>query len=300
MKWILYLLLIPISIGFFDNNNQNYSKSQEIQANIIKHPERLPTPEAARLGSFGFANMSADMYWLRAVQYIGSNVVESDYKKYLYEMIEIITELNPYFESPYIIGQLLLPSSKDSFDDYSGKNITEDMLEAQALWQKWVKNFCDLNKVDAIINEPDLWKITTQAAYQNPCQSYKIPYYLAYVYYFYLKEPENAASYYKVVAAQSDAPQGAKILAGIMQWRSGEREKSLFMFLSLAQSLATKGETCGLLTSDLERVYYGLWDWSITLNGQLIRDIENARDRLIQKLTEENEKEILDDTQCSN
>lgn len=287
-------------IGFFVNNSQNYAVAKDIQRNFVNHPENLPTPEVAKLWSFWFANMAADIYWLQTIQYIWSNVVESEYKKYLYQMIELITELNPYFESPYVIGQLLLPSNENNYDDYSGKNITEDMLEAKALWLKGIKNFCDSKKISAIFKQENLWEIISNPQYKNPCESYKIPYYLAFTHYFYLKEPKKSAAYYKVVAAQNDAPEGAKILAAIMQWRSGEREKSLFMFLSLAQSLASENEACGVLTKNLEQVYYWLSEWILVLNGELIKNIQTVRDEVLPKLTDENEDEILDDTQCSN
>jgi hypothetical protein len=32
-------------------------------------------------------------------------------------MIDLITELNPYFEHPYSIGQLLLPSYNERYED---------------------------------------------------------------------------------------------------------------------------------------------------------------------------------------
>jgi hypothetical protein len=32
-------------------------------------------------------------------------------------MMNLITDLNPYFESPYTIGQLLLPSESGSYED---------------------------------------------------------------------------------------------------------------------------------------------------------------------------------------
>jgi len=34
-------------------------------------------------------------------------------------MIDLITELNPYFEHPYSIGQLLLPSHNERYENLS-------------------------------------------------------------------------------------------------------------------------------------------------------------------------------------
>lgn len=298
--WIVYILLLPVTIGFFLNNQNNYKKNKEIQLNIVEHPELLPTPEIAKLSSFGFMNMFADIYWLQTIQYIGANVIDTEYKKYLGEMMDIITELNPYFESPYTIGQLLLPSSKERFEDYSGKNITQDMLDGRNLWLKWISNFCDDEKIQLIEKEDDLWKITSNEKFTNPCKGYKIPYYLAYIYYFYLKEPHNAALYYKVVAAQDDAPQWAKTLAAIMQGKTGDRQKSLFMFLSLAQSTSNSQDECFVFSQELGNVYSALNSWEILLTGELVKTIENLRLKVFPKMSEENEEELFDTTQCSN
>jgi hypothetical protein len=46
---------------------------------------------------------------LKTIQYIGSNAVSAEYKKYLYSMINLITDLSPDFEKPYVIGESLLP-----------------------------------------------------------------------------------------------------------------------------------------------------------------------------------------------
>jgi hypothetical protein len=37
----------------------------------------------------------------------------------LYQIIDLITELNPYFEHPYSIGQLLLPSYNERYEKLS-------------------------------------------------------------------------------------------------------------------------------------------------------------------------------------
>jgi len=60
--------------------------------------------------------LKADWYWLQAVQYIGGNALESEYKKYLFEVLDLITDLNPYFEKPYIVGQLLIPSYNQRYE----------------------------------------------------------------------------------------------------------------------------------------------------------------------------------------
>ena len=297
---IVIVLLIMLLSSFYFINHKNYILQKSIDRVIVDHPENLLTSELAKIRSFGFMNISADIYWLEAIQYIWNNVIEEDFKKYLWAMMELITDLNPFFESPYIIGQLLLPWDKYNREWEDPVQTERNLQQAEALWLKWVNNFCDIDKVEKIIAEDNLGKILQDEMYKNPCKSYKIPYYLSFIYYFYLNDNASAANYYKVVSAQEDAPSWAKVLAAIMQWKGWQREKSLYMFLSLAQSTWSDGEACSFMGGELERVYTGLKNNNIPLKWELVREIEKLWNQILPELTEENENIVLDDTKCTN
>lgn len=304
-KWVLQKIVwvcifILILSWFYVINHKNYVQQKKIDFQNVEHPENLPTSESAKFHSFWFQNISADIYWLKAIQYIGSNVIQEDYKKYLWAMMGLITDLNPYFESPYVIGQLLLPWDKYNRNEADSVQTEKNLKQAELLWLKGVENFCDMEKVRAIIAEDDLWKILTLEKYKNPCKGFKIPYYLAYIYYFYLNDNTSAADYYKVVSAQDDAPSWAKVLAAIMQWKWGQREKSLYMFLSLADSTGSEGEACSFMSSELQLVYEQIKNNTRPLDWALVESIENLGKQVLPELTEENENEILDDTKCTN
>lgn len=298
--WIAYLALIPLCIGFYKINELNYKKLQEIESQFVEHPEMLPESTPAKISSFGFQNVMADMYWVQSIQYIGGNVISEVYKKYLYEMLDLITDLSPSFEAPYVIGQLLLPSESQDTEGISQEEIEKNILQAEALGLKGVSYFCDPLKLENIKNENNLQKISQDSAYKNPCKSHKIPYYLAFIYYFYKHDGEKAAYYYKVTSAGEDAPSGAKVLAAIMQGKGGNREKSIYMFLSLAQSLGSPDESCTLITQKIQETYDILSQNNIALSGELIQAIEQDRDILFPALTEKNEGELLSDTSCTN
>lgn len=102
---ILIALLTLISFGGFFAVNWfvNYPIHRDIRQKIINHPEFIPSATTVKISSSGYQNIVADFYWLSAIQYIGSNAVSSEYKKYLYVMINLITDLNPYFTYPYRI-----------------------------------------------------------------------------------------------------------------------------------------------------------------------------------------------------
>jgi hypothetical protein len=298
--WVIIIALLIIWRGFYYVNTLNYTKHKSIQANIVNHPEKLPNSDMAKIGSFGFTNIAADTYWLQTVQYIWSNALWWEYKKYLWVMMNLITDLNPYFESPYTIGQLLIPSESGSYEDTDNPENLKYYREGEALWLKWVRNFCDMEKIQAIKNEENIWEIINNPKYADPCKSYKIPYYLAYIYYFYLKEEINSAQYYKIVSAQSDAPSWARTLAAIMQWKWWDREKSLYMFLSLAQNTQSEDQSCNLLSSELQNIYTWLKLKNIPLKWELIHEVEIYSQSLLPKLDEDNEQELLSDTECTN
>jgi len=300
LKILLFLSSWAVLVSFYIINESNYLQQKKIEIVNVEHPENLPTSDSAKFRSFGFMNINADMFWLKSIQYIWNNVIDEDYKKYLWAMMNLITDLNPYFESPYIIGQLLLPGDKYAREDQDPELNKRNLKLASELWLKWVSNFCDIAKIDVILKEEDLSKILNEEKYRNPCKSYKIPYYLAFIYYFHIADNTKAAWYYKVVSAQDDAPSWAKVLAAIMEWKGGEREKSLYMFLSLAESTWSQDEVCLFMKNELENAYTGIKNGNLVLNGDLVRSIENLSNQVLPRLTEENENEILDDTRCTN
>lgn len=296
----VFLFLWAILYFFYHVNTLNYIKQKHIESSLIKHPEKIPSSTAAKLSSFGFMNIMADMYWLSAIQYIWGNVISGEYKKYLSVLMDLITDMNPYFEAPYTIGMLLIPSDDGVADNTENPNNIKKYQDAKKLGLKGIKNFCDPEKIQLISQENNLQKIISDPQYKNPCKNYSIPYYLAYVYYFYLKENTQASLYYKIVSAQDDAPKWARVLAAIMQGKGGEREKSLFMFLSLAENAASSNEACSILTSDLQRAYDSISNQKLELTGAFIARIENARKRYLPEITQENENKILADTECTN
>ena len=298
-KITLIIVLLTIFVWFFSVNKLNYWKNKQIKQNLIKHPENLPKKEVAKYSSFWFKNLRADIYWLQTIQYIGWNVIWAEYKKYLYKILDLITELNPFFEKPYIIWSLLLPSYNHRYEDLSKEEQQRNIDEAEKIWLKGVKNFCNLKKVKIIWEENNLKKIWTEDRYKNPCKSYDPPYYLAFIYYFYKKDLEKASYYYKIASANEDSLEWAKILAAIMQWKSGNREKSYFMFLNMAKYIESEDKVCSKFASELENLWTWVFSWNIKLSWDLVKWLEESREKVFGKF-EEDEKEVLSDTKCSN
>ncbi len=301
-KRLITLSLLTLALfSFYKINTVNYEKHIEIKRTFVRHPENLPTKVAALNSSFWFKNLKADIYRLEAIQYIWWNALWSEYKKYLFFMLDLITELNPYFEHPYSIWQLLLPSYNERYEKLSKEEQTKNIDEWISIWLKWIKNFCDLEKVELIKNEDDLQKIWTEDKYKDPCKEYDIPNYLAYIYYYYKKDPKTAAVYYKVASAVNDWLAWSKIMAAIMSWKWWNREKSYFMFLNIAKFIETDDKICLEFASNLEKAWAEIFiNKNIPLTGKILKNIEDSRVKIFWKFKEDNDKDILSDTKCHN
>lgn len=298
---VAVILLILILVFFFEINTKNSTFIQEKQIYLVQHPEKLPKAEYAALLFPWFSNITANMYWLRTIQYIWSNAVSSEYRKYLGESLELITELNPYFESPYVIGQLLLPSNMNQWvERFSEEEMLLNTQKWEALWIKWIGKFCDSQKLESVFAEQNLWEIIENENYANPCKSHRIPFHLAYLYFYYLKDYQQAANYYKVVSAQVDAPMWARSLSAIMQWKTWQRDISLYMFLSLAQSSTNEeSEVCQLISKEIEDIYNYISINELAIEGGLVANIELLRDELFAEEKNEEEK-VLQGPDCQD
>lgn len=296
--WVLILIFLSIVFWFFyDVNEKNLAVFKEIKQNVVKHPESLPTSTLANATSFGFKNAKADFYRLEAIQYIWGNVLSAEYKKYLYKMLNLITDLNPYFEWPYFIGELLLPSYNYRYENLGAQQQDSYTQQWKLIGEKWITNLCDKEKLQLIKQEFDLPKLWSETKYKDPCVGYKVPYFLAYLYYFSLHKPETSAFFYKVSSAVSDWIQWAKVMAAIMQGKSGDREKSIYMFLNLARNL-DNDEACITFSAEIEKSLNMLNSTNTAINWQYITSLSTLSKEVFGEFSEEREQEFFDDTKC--
>lgn len=294
---IFFVLFLSFVFGAISLNSSNYQKIKEIKYNTVSHPEFLPKKEFLKISSFWFSNVRADFYRIQAIQYIGSNVIWAEYKKYLYAMIDIISDLNPYFEHPYIIWELLLPDYNDRYENRTKEEQEENINQALNIWLKWVKNFCDKDKLEAIKWEYNLGNLWMKDKYKNPCKSWEIPYYLAYIYYFYLRDGISRAYYYKVTSANTDSIEWAKIMAAIMQGKWWDREKSIIMFLNMAKTVENN-KLCAQYSSELEQILLWVFTGKYSIDWTFIKQVDEKRKLIEEALSSWKKLDSLDDTKC--
>lgn len=292
MKYIIIVFIFLSFSSFFYINNLNYQKIKEIKSTIVKHPEMIPKKEIAKNTSLWFSNLRADIYWLETIQYIWWNAISWEFKKYLYQMLDLITHLNPYFEKPYIIWQLLLPDYNQRYENLDEETIKKNQLNAEKLWLKWVSNFCNQSKIDLILKENNLQKIWSEEQFKNPCKSFEVPFNQRFLNYYYLKDSKEAANFYKISSANENALLWAKTMTAIMTWKSWNRETSIFMFLTLADYYTKDNKTCQDFSNILKNYTYSIFKWWNNINSKDIKEINNLRNKFF-TFDEEKEKEIL-------
>lgn len=288
----LIILIIPFLIGFYFAADWNYQQRKIEQQYIISKPSALPTVESAKLTSFGFSSVKADYYRLQLIQYIGGNIFNYSYKDYLYRMSDLITGLNPYFEDPYVVAELLLPSYNQHYEKLSDSKRKTHIDEAIKIGEKAVTTFCDTKKLALIKNEQNLEQLFSEKKYKNPCSNFEAIYNLAYIYFQYKNDPKTAAYYYKVTSVIEDSPEGAKNMIAIMNGKWGEREKSYFMQVNMAR-YTNADEVCTQVANDLETVWKEIFSRK-EVPSMLLKNIEDIRKQAFPY-----SKEKLAEIECS-
>ena len=69
----------------------------------------LPSPEQARMMSLGFQQVSADWYWIKALQYFTDVSQELNQYRYLGDFLEVVVGIDPDFEYAYKFAGIAIP-----------------------------------------------------------------------------------------------------------------------------------------------------------------------------------------------
>lgn len=157
-------------------------------------------PIATRL-ALGYDNLLADLYWIRAVVYYGSQRLAAvEHKNYdlLSPMLALVTTLDPNFKVAYRFGAIFLTEAYPNGPGRPDQAI--QLLER------------------AIARHPDGWEYM---------------YDTAFVYYWSLNDYRTAASWFERAAAVSGAPSWLKPLAATTLAQGGDRALSREMWRQL-------------------------------------------------------------------
>lgn len=117
----------------------------------------------------GYDVAVADILWLRAVQYVGEKKPSAGTYKWLYPLADTITTLDPRFDMVYHTAGIVLST-------YAKPQRLE---ESVAIFKK------------GVVNSPDTWRH---------------PFYLSFIYWYYLEDYKAAAEYMAMAAAKPGHP----------------------------------------------------------------------------------------------
>jgi hypothetical protein len=267
---LLFVLYFP-SVYFA--NNMAYKYVTAIKYEKVEHPEFLFASDQTRLFSFGARETIADLYWIGLIQYIGGNVIQADYKKYMARIVDLVTDLSPKFSYPVEVSLILLPDSNKLYETYSDDEVNSQRKSAINLGEKMMSQSCDPEKLKKIEQTSNLQDLLEKKELRNPCSNGMIPYYMGYVYYFNENNPAKSAEYYKIATTQDDAPEFARNMYAIMSGKWGERQKSIALFLSLAGNDKKENSLCSDGIKQMRDIL-GWWDFeSAVTNPSFIQAV---------------------------
>lgn len=156
---------------------------------LIKRSDFLPPPIVVKYISSGLGIQFADSFWLRAVQdfdYCDQKINQNEChgKSWLFQIIDLVTDLDARFEEAFFFGGLALTII---ISDYEG---------ASRIFDKGVIQF------------PNVWELNYAAAYHSMIEE---------------KNYSKAAERY-LAAANHGAPNWVRILAGTLAAKGGDTE----------------------------------------------------------------------------
>ena len=162
------------------------------------------SPEFLRRASLSFHALVADIYWIRTVQHYGSTKLSTEeHKQYdiLYPLLDLTTSLDPYFDVAYKFGAIFLA------EEYPAGAGRPD--QAIAILRKGLQA------------QPDKWQLAQE---------------VGFVYYWWLHDYDNAATWFNRAADMTKAPTWLRPLAAVTLAQGGARATSRTLWGEIASN----------------------------------------------------------------
>jgi tetratricopeptide (TPR) repeat protein len=163
------------------------------------------SPAIARRAALSYDAVTADAYWIRALQHFGAERIAppghvKDYSL-LYPLLDLATTLDPYFSIAYRFGSIFLG------EPYPGGPGRPDL--AIALLKK------------GLAAQPTKWQYMQD---------------LGFIYYWHMRDYGAAAAAFQRAADMPNAPNWMRPLAAVTLAEGGRRDASRALWLELAKS----------------------------------------------------------------
>jgi tetratricopeptide (TPR) repeat protein len=189
----IFFFIILAGAVFF-----SYQVQRKIESiPLYRSPETLlylPSGKYLKPLMLGFNQLAADFLWLKVVTYFGGHYLTDKNFSWLYRILDLTTTLDPYFRLPYEFGGIVLSVEKGDID------------QSNALLKKGIQY------------HPDYWRL---------------PFYLGFNYFFYLKDPETAAGYISRAASLPGHPPYLPKLAASLYAGAGHKDIALDFLIQI-------------------------------------------------------------------
>jgi len=171
---------------------QEYRTRPYLYANLY-----LPSGKFVEETSLGYNELAADLTWFQAVQYFGGYAKGQHSLAYFEGLINIVTDLDPNFQFPYIFGAVVM--SQDMGDLPRGIEILKKGMRA------------------------------------NP-ESWQLPFEIGFLYYITAGDADAAAHYFDLASRMPGGRDKAGRFAAFLYSKAGHAETSIRMWEELAET----------------------------------------------------------------
>lgn len=161
----------------------------------------LPKGEHLKVAVLGYRHITADLIWMKAVQYFGDMKQTTKGFKWAYHATDVVTDLDPDFVLAYQAGGTILGV-------WSGL-----MDESIALLQKGMRN------------RPNDWRF---------------PFLIGYDYFYELCDAANGAKYFQLAATLPGAPPYLPKLAARLAAESGDPEAAIEFLVRFSKQVGDR------------------------------------------------------------
>lgn len=162
--------------------------------------------------AFAHQHLIASLSRLQTIQHISQEANLSQATD-ITNRLSMVTTLAPHRVYPYSFAVLMWPAPRSSITNNTRKekDLTRITWEnAVTIGEVWIRMTCDPDKIDATKSLSPTEFIsavhTKDLRYRWPCPDYRLPQILAFNYYHYLGDAEQAIQYYKIAAMHDDVP----------------------------------------------------------------------------------------------
>jgi hypothetical protein len=155
-----------------------------------------PNGRFVKQAVLGYDQAASSVAWLRTVQYYGEHKRGDREFDYMYHLCDVVTDLDPHFEEPYVFGSFVLHTE--------GKRPAEG-LELLAKGRR---------------RNPDSWQILFESGFDS---------------YIFWNRYAEAAKYLEAAATVPGSPEYTARFAAYVAKKAGRLETSLLLWKELAQ-----------------------------------------------------------------